>query len=93
MDEKKFNDNLTMGFGAMFNTDFFGPYLVPLVNLNWHITDRVSITGMLPIYSKIKYKVSDKFTAGISHFGLTTSYGLNDNNYNDDYDNPNRNPV
>jgi hypothetical protein len=40
---------------------------------------------MLPVYAKIKYKVNERFTAGISHFGLTTSYGLNSAGYNGDY--------
>ncbi|MBN1118045.1 MAG: hypothetical protein JXA77_12615 [Bacteroidales bacterium] len=83
--EKKLKENLTMGFGAMLNNDFFGPYLVPLINLNWNISEKFSITGMLPVYAKINYKVSDKFTFGISHFGLTTSFGLNGENYSTDY--------
>jgi hypothetical protein len=85
MYEKIFNDNLTMGFGAMFNKEFFGSYMVPIVNLNWHISDRINITGMLPVYAKIKYKVNEKFTVGISHFGLTTTFGLNDTPYENDY--------
>jgi hypothetical protein len=85
MYEKKFNNNLTMGFGAMFNKEFFGSYLVPLVNLNWNITEKLSIAGMLPVYAKIKYKVTEKLTAGISHFGLTTSFGLNETPFKDDY--------
>lgn len=83
--EKKYNSNLTMGYGAMYNHGFFGPYLVPLVNLNWTLTERFSITGMLPVFAKLNYKVSDRFTAGFSHFGLTTSYGLNDTDYAEDY--------
>jgi hypothetical protein len=85
MYEKKFSDDLTMGFGAMFNQEFFGPYMLPIVNLSWKLSERVSITGMLPVYAKIKYKVSDKFVAGISHFGLTTSFGLNDAAFSGDY--------
>jgi hypothetical protein len=85
MYEKKYSDKLTIGYGAMFNQEFFGPYLVPLINLNWLINEKFSISGMLPIYAKIKYKASEKFTLGLSHFGLTTSYGLNDEAYPDDY--------
>jgi hypothetical protein len=85
MYEKKFSEKLTMGFGGMFNQEFFGPYFVPLVNLNWMITERFSITGLLPIYGKIKYRVNSKFSAGISHFGLLTTFGLNDPAYEEDY--------
>lgn len=85
MYEKVFSETLTMGFGGMYNQEFFGPYFVPIINLNWHVTDRISIAGMLPVYAKIKYKFNDKFSAGISHFGLTTTFGLNNLEYEGDY--------
>jgi len=85
MFEKKFRDNLTMSFGAMYNQELFGSYLVPLINLNWQLSERWAITGLLPVYAKIKYKVSDRFTAGISHFGLITTYSLGDTEYKGDY--------
>jgi len=83
--EKKFSDKLTMAFGAMYNQEFFGPYLVPLIDLNWQISDRWSITGQLPVWAKIKYKVSERVSVGYSHFGLITSYRLGDPNYEGDY--------
>jgi hypothetical protein len=83
--EKLFSDKLKMGFGAMYNQEFFGPYLVPLINLNWLISDRWSITGLIPVYAKIKYKINERLNVGLSHFGLTTTYRLGDNNYNGDY--------
>ncbi len=85
MYEKKFSDNLTMGFGAMYNQELFGPYLVPVINLNWQLSDRWSINGLLPVYAKINYKVCERFTAGISHFGLITTYSLGDPEYKGDY--------
>ncbi len=85
MFEKKFRDNLTMSFGAMYNQEFFGSYLVPLINLNWQLSNRWSIAGLLPVYAKINYKVNDWFTAGISHFGLVTTYCLGDSDYKGDY--------
>lgn len=85
MFEKKYNETLTISFGAMYNQEFFGPYLVPLVNLNWQLSDRWSIVGLLPVYAKINYKISNNFTAGISHFGLVTTYRLNDDACKDDY--------
>lgn len=85
MYEKKYSSNFTLGLGAMFNQEFFGPYLVPLVNLNWVLSQHFSITGMFPVYGKIKCHVNDAFVFGISHFGLTTSYGLNNPDYETDY--------
>ncbi len=83
--EKKFREGLKMGFGAMYNQEFFGPNLVPLVNLDWQISERWSVTGLFPSYGKIKYKVNQRFSAGLSHFGLITTYRLGDPAYEGDY--------
>lgn len=83
--EKIYSDKLKIAFGAMFNQELFGPYLVPMINLDWKISDRWSITGSLPIFTKIKYKVNDKFTMGYSHFGLLTTYRLGNAYYQGDY--------
>ena len=83
--EKKFREGLKMGFGLMYNQEFSGPNLVPLVNLDWKISERWSITGLLPIYGKINYKINERFTTGLSHFGLVTTYRLGDEAYEGDY--------
>jgi len=83
--EKRFQKTLTMGFGVMFNQEFFGPYLVPLVNLDWNISERWSLVGLFPVYGKIKYRVNDRLTAGLSHFGLITTYRLGAESYQGDY--------
>ena len=83
--KKKFSNELTIAFGAMYNQELFGPYLVPLIDLDWQLSERWSITGMLPIYSKIKYRINDNFDLGIAHFGLVTSYKLGEPEYNGDY--------
>jgi hypothetical protein len=85
MFEKKFRENLTMSFGAMYNQELFGPYLVPLINLNWQLSQKWSITGLLPVYAKVKYKVSENFDMGLSHFGLITTYALGHTDYRGDY--------
>lgn len=85
MYKKKFHDQLTMAFGAMYNQELFGPYLVPLVDLDWQLSERWSITGLLPVYSKIKYKMNENLDLGIAHFGLITSYKLGAPENNGDY--------
>ena len=76
MFKQKYSNKLTMSYGAMYNQELFGPYLVPLINLYWQISDRWSIAGLLPVDSKIKYDVNDQFNLGVGHFGLITSYKL-----------------
>jgi hypothetical protein len=83
--EKRFNSNLKMKFGAMYNQELSGPFVVPLVDVDWKLSDRWSLTGLVPIYSKVKYKFSDNTNAGIGHFALITSYRLGTEAYQDDY--------
>ena len=85
MYEKKYRESLTLAFGAMYNQELFGPYFVPLINLNWELTDRWSITGLLPVYAKIKYQQNERLSVGISHFGLITTYYLGAEEYRSDY--------
>ncbi len=83
--ENRYNDKLKMGFGAMYNQEFFGPYMVPLINLDWKLNERWSIAGLLPIYVKIKYEINERLDVGFSHFGLTTSYRMGNIDYQGDY--------
>lgn len=83
--EKVYHDKLKVGFGVLYNQEAFGTNIVPLVNLDWKISERWSVSGLLPIYSKVKYKVNDNLNVGIHHFGLVTSYRLGDEAYQNDY--------
>lgn len=83
--EKVFSESLTMSFGAQYNQEFFGPLLVPIINVDWQISSRWKFTGMLPIYSKLSYKVNKNLDMGLAHFGLVTSYYLGKSDYTGDY--------
>ena len=76
--EKVFSEALKMSFGGSFNQELFGPMVVPIVSLNWHLSPKWSINGMLPIYAKVNYKANENLTVGFSHFGLVTTYYLGD---------------
>jgi len=83
--EKTYHKRLKIGYGVLYNQETFGPNVVPLVNLDWKMSERWSMTGLLPIYSKIKYKVNEKLNVGIHHFGLVTSYRLGEEATKNDY--------
>jgi hypothetical protein len=85
MYEKEYSDDLKLSYGLLYNQEQFGPYLVPLLNINWNISSYWSISGLMPIYAKIKYQKNENFSAGFSHFGLLTTYHLGKNEYRDDY--------
>ena len=79
------NENLNLGFGAMYNQEFFGPYLVPLFLLDWQVSERWYIEGMIPVTAKVHYRVNDGLDVGFNHFGLITSYYLGNEDYAGDY--------
>jgi len=79
------NENLNLGFGAMFNQELFGPYLVPIFLLDWQVSDRWYIEGMIPVTAKVHYRVNDGLDVGFNHFGLITTYYLGNEDYAGDY--------
>lgn len=83
--DKRYRENLSVGFGLMYNQEFFGPNLVPLINLDWNINVKWSLSGMFPIYGKLKYKFNERLDGGWSHFGLLTTYRLGGDQYQGDY--------
>jgi len=83
--EKEFNDELTMSFGAMYNQELFGPYLVPLVDLHWQISPKWRIDGMIPITARVVYSVNENMSVGFNHFGLVTTFYLGHEAYAGDY--------
>ncbi len=82
---KRYSEKLKMGFGALYNQEFFGPNLVPLIDLDWKINEKWSVAGLFPVYGKVKYKFNERLDGGWSHFGLVTTYRLGDPNYEGDY--------
>jgi len=79
------NSRLNLGFGAMYNQELFGPYMVPLVLLDWQASERWYIEGMIPVTLKVHYRVNDGLDVGFNHFGLITSYTLGNEAYEGDY--------
>lgn len=85
MFEKRYKEKLMLRFGAIVHQDLFGINITPIVHTDWQIGDRWSIVGMWPVFGKVNYHISENTTAGLSHFGLTTTYRLGGEFYNSDY--------
>ena len=79
------SEHLNLGFGAMYNQELFGPYLVPVFLLDWQVSERWYIEGMVPVTLKVHYRVNEGLDVGFNHFGLITSYYLGDEDYAGDY--------
>jgi hypothetical protein len=83
--EHRFSQRLLMRFGVLYNGELFGPLLVPLIFIDWQLSNRWSITGLLPINLKVNYKITERFSTGINHFGFITTYQINEAEFKGDY--------
>ena len=85
MYEKVKSENLTWKIGILYNQEFFGPYIVPVVDLDWNITKKIKLSGLLPVYGALYVEPSEKFQAGLHFIGLTTTYRINEPNFKNYY--------
>ncbi len=82
---KKYHDDLSIGFGAIYNSELFGPYVVPFLDLNWKFAEKWRVKGLFPITLRVEYSINDNMITGLNHFGLITTYALGDDAYAGDY--------
>jgi hypothetical protein len=83
--EKRYSEQLMLRYGMLYNQELFGPILVPLFYVDWYLSEKWYINGMLPIFVKINYQANPNLILGFSHFGLTTTYRLGNPSYQGDY--------
>lgn len=58
-------------FGAVFSKQFFGTVAVPVFGIDWNISDKLTLSGLLPVSEKLTYKLSGKSSIGINNdFGI-----------------------
>lgn len=85
MYEKVKSENYTWRVGVLYNQEFFGTYIVPVFYLDWNITSKLKIKGLLPVYGKIYMQPSEKLSYGLHFIGLTTTYRLNEKDFENYY--------
>ena len=62
-------------FGLYYNREFFGNFFVPLVGIDWKVSDRLTIYGTLPNSMKFSYAVApSRVNTGIAFRSLTRSF-------------------
>ena len=83
--KKKFRDEFTIGGGLIYNTELFGPYFVPILDINWQFASKWKLKGMIPVTARIEYTVNENLKLGFNHFGLITTYALGKEAYSGDY--------
>lgn len=77
--EKK--TNLTYKFGVYYNSEFFGPFIIPLLGIDYRPNDRLKIFGILPGSMNLEYKFSKLLRGGFLFRSLTSSYRTESNQF------------
>jgi len=85
MYEKVKNKDYTWRVGLIYNNEFFGTYLVPIFYLDWNMTSKIKVKGLLPVYGKIYMQPSEKVDVGLHFIGLTTSHRIYEPGYENYY--------
>ena len=69
------SDKFRYKFGLYYNRDFFGNFFVPLVGIDWKVSERFSLYGTLPNSLKASYAiVPERVIAGLAFRSLTRSF-------------------
>lgn len=77
------NDSCKLKFGLYYNREAFGNFFVPLAGIDWKISDRWAVYGILPNNIRIEYNFKGLFT-GFGYKNYQRSYRLW-NGFGDDY--------
>lgn len=74
----KYEKSATLNYrvGAYFNTDLYGPFIVPIFGI-YLLKNRLEINANLPLTADINYRLADYAKFGIRYSGFSKSYHLN----------------
>ena len=60
--------------GLYYNSEYFGPFFMPLLGIDWNINSKWNLFGVLPGSMNLEYKFSRLMHAGILFRSITNSY-------------------
>lgn len=63
-------------YGAYYNSEFFGPMIVPLFGFKWTPTPKWILNLVAPVNIELAYKPKEKFRIGLKYEGLNASYSI-----------------
>ncbi len=78
---KKVSDSFKYSFGLYYNSEYFGPFFVPLIGANWLVSKNFRIFGLLPNNLYLDYKLSRYCRAGFTFSFITSSYRIEYDQY------------
>jgi hypothetical protein len=70
------SNTFSYAIGAGYSRQFFGCLILPVIGIDWQISDKLSLSGTLPVSEKLKYQLSEK-----SIFGFSSDFGIGGGSY------------
>ena len=77
----KVSDSLQFRFGMYYNREFFGNYFMALAGIDWKVSRRLHIFGLLPSSLNLEYRFGGRVYGGFSFQSDVASYRLENGNY------------
>lgn len=72
----KANENLRYKAGIYLNKEFFGIFVMPLLGVDWQISKKTNLFGVLPGNMTLEHKLHKNLYTGASFRAVTNSYRL-----------------
>ena len=77
----KKRETLKYKFGVYANSEFFGPFFMPLGGIDWRIDGRNNLFGVLPGRLTFEHKLNSRLYTGGTFRAITNSFRLGEDNY------------
>lgn len=72
-----YSDNLKIKFGLYCNREAFGNFFMPLAGIDWKVSERLSLFGIMPSSYKVEYMLKkNKLYTGLHFKSFTRSFRL-----------------
>ncbi len=75
------HDRLKFKFGLYYNSEFFGPFFMPLAGIDWKVSDRLNIFGVLPGSMNLEYLLRKWIHIGLAYRSYTNSFRQANNSF------------
>ncbi len=73
-------EKLKYNFGAYYNNELFGPFIVPLLGMYYRSSNnKLEVNATLPIWADINYKTNNFISLGSNFSAFVRSYYLSNN--------------
>jgi hypothetical protein len=65
------------GITLAYTSNYSGKFLIPIPDIDWTISNRLSLTGIIPVRASLKYKLSEIQSLGVTASFNGSMYRLN----------------